>query len=71
MLQPAEDCGECVCGKVNSQNRIVGGEETMVNEYPWMAMLLYSNRFYCGASLINDRYVVTGIFIAFWLTLND
>lgn len=24
-----------------------------------MALLTYSNRFYCGASLINDRYVMT------------
>lgn len=24
-----------------------------------MALLLYSGRFYCGATLINDRYVLT------------
>lgn len=24
-----------------------------------MALLMYSGRFYCGASLINDRYVIT------------
>lgn len=43
------------CGIINTKNRIVGGEETQVNQYPWMALLLYSGRFYCGASLINDR----------------
>lgn len=47
------------CGIVNKQNRIVGGQETEVNQYPWMALLTYGNRFYCGASLINDRYVMT------------
>lgn len=47
------------CGIINTKNRIVGGEETQVNQYPWMALLLYSGRFYCGASLINDRYVLT------------
>lgn len=58
-LEPATDCAECGCGKIKSTRRIVGGQETMVNQYPWMAMLLYSGRFYCGASLINDRYVLT------------
>lgn len=30
-----------------------------MNQYPWMALLTYGNRFYCGGSLINDRYVLT------------
>lgn len=47
------------CGIANKQKRIVGGQETEVNQYPWMALLTYSNRFYCGATLINDRYVMT------------
>lgn len=47
------------CGIANIKKRIVGGHETEVNQYPWMAMLTYGNRFYCGASLINDRYVMT------------
>lgn len=51
------DCAKCSCGKTKN-NRIVGGSETGINQYPWMAMLLYSNRFYCGATLINDRYVL-------------
>lgn len=54
---PPTECLRCQCGKSN-KNKIVGGTETGVNQYPWMAMLLYSNRFYCGASLINDRYVL-------------
>lgn len=47
------------CGITNKKNRIVGGEQTQVNEYPWMALLMYSGRFYCGGTLINDRYVLT------------
>ena len=39
--------------------RIVGGVPTQVNEYPWMAYLTYNGRFYCGATVINDRYVLT------------
>lgn len=47
------------CGVKNETGRIVGGEETAVNEYPWMARLSYFGRFYCGGTLINDRYVLT------------
>lgn len=48
------------CGIVNKKHRIVGGHETEVNQYPWMGLMQYNGRFYCGASLINDRYVLTG-----------
>lgn len=48
------------CGIVNKKHRIVGGHETEVNQYPWMGLLQYGGRFYCGCSLINDRYVLTG-----------
>lgn len=48
-----------VCGLTNKYNRIVGGQETQVNEYPWMTLLKYGTKFYCGAALINDRYVLT------------
>lgn len=37
----------------------MGGQQTEVNQFPWMAMLMYSGRFYCGGTLINDRYVMT------------
>lgn len=47
------------CGVINKKRRIVGGQETKVNQYPWMALLTYGGRFYCGGSLINDRYVLT------------
>lgn len=35
------------------------GKATGANEFPWMAQLLYFGRFYCGGTLINDRYVLT------------
>ncbi|KAL5285036.1 hypothetical protein ACFFRR_007023 [Megaselia abdita] len=55
---PASLCS-CKCGERNDEPRIVGGETTNVNEFPWMARLSYFNRFYCGGTLINDRYVLT------------
>ncbi|KAL7025996.1 hypothetical protein ACKWTF_013734 [Chironomus riparius] len=47
--KPPTDCEPCtVCGSAVNGTKIVGGTETIRNQYPWMAMLLYSNRFYCG-----------------------
>nr|XP_049466940.1 uncharacterized protein LOC120961145 [Anopheles coluzzii] len=55
---PSSACS-CRCGERNDASRIVGGQATGVNEFPWMARLSYFNRFYCGGMLINDRYVLT------------
>ncbi|KXJ80055.1 hypothetical protein RP20_CCG026938 [Aedes albopictus] len=51
--------GSARCGERNDASRIVGGQPTGINEFPWMARLSYFNRFYCGGMLINDRYVLT------------
>ncbi|XP_053964295.1 trypsin-1-like [Anastrepha ludens] len=56
---PTRNCPSCACGTINTFHRIVGGMETEVNEYPWMAMLMRRGDFYCGGSLINDQYVLT------------
>lgn len=47
------------CGLTNKNIRIVGGQETEVNEYPWMALLMYRGQFYCGGTLINSWYILT------------
>lgn len=42
---------------------MVGGSMAELDEYPWMALLIYRKTGKlepaCGGSLINDRYVVT------------
>lgn len=48
-----------VCGVRNEASRIIGGEETKANEFPWVVRLSYFDKFYCGGMLINDRYVLT------------
>ncbi|XP_032586210.1 trypsin-1 [Drosophila mojavensis] len=58
-LSPPRSCSDCVCGVANIQKRIVGGQETEVHQYPWVAMLLYGGRFYCAASLLNDQFLLT------------
>jgi len=58
-----EPSGTCLCGHVNRATRIVGGVETEVNEYPWMAQMLYKSykKFihWCGGSIINKRWILT------------
>ncbi|KAF2359919.1 CUB domain [Trinorchestia longiramus] len=51
----------CECGRKNGASRIVGGQETAISEYPWMAGLLFvgDEEPYCGGSLINHRWVLT------------
>lgn len=50
------------CGRDLSQ-RIVGGERTEIDEFPWMALLEYQKpngrTTACGGVLINKRYVLT------------
>nr|QFZ95602.1 serine protease 3 [Lasioderma serricorne] len=55
--------GKDVCG-FNTENRIVGGVVTGIDEFPWMALVEYekpsgSKTFSCGGVLISERYVLT------------
>ncbi|XP_055545836.1 serine protease easter-like [Wyeomyia smithii] len=52
-----------VCG-IQTSDRIVGGTNTKIDEFPWLALLKYAKPnnifgFHCGGALINDRYVLT------------
>ncbi|XP_033334077.2 trypsin-1 [Megalopta genalis] len=58
-MNEIKKCMPCQCGLTNTQRRIVGGTETKVNQYPWMVLMMFRGRFYCGGSVINSRYVVT------------
>lgn len=50
------------CGR-DSSERIIGGERTDIDEFPWMALLTYrkpnGHTRACGGTLINRRYVLT------------
>ncbi|KAF2883691.1 hypothetical protein ILUMI_22474 [Ignelater luminosus] len=55
--------GISVCGK-HPHDRIYGGQQTDITEFPWMAILEYNlpntkHRFRCGGSLITKRHVLT------------
>ncbi|XP_053693183.1 CLIP domain-containing serine protease B4-like [Sabethes cyaneus] len=51
------------CGR-DLSNRIVGGQATDLDEFPWTAVIQYRKPdgrygFHCGGSLISSRYIVT------------
>lgn len=47
------------CGLTNTNQRIVGGTVADYREYPWQTIIYNGNTFFCGGSLINNRYIVT------------
>ncbi|XP_063594577.1 trypsin-1-like [Penaeus indicus] len=50
------------CGVPNSANRIVGGADTEVNEYPWLVGLSDlggTDRPFCGGSILNNEWIIT------------
>ncbi|XP_013118286.1 serine protease 7 [Stomoxys calcitrans] len=52
------------CGHQSLGKKIYNGNDTVLDEYPWMVLLEYRNKkgekvLNCGGSLINTRYVIT------------
>ncbi|GJQ74217.1 CLIPB9 [Trypoxylus dichotomus] len=52
------------CGYQEDKDRIIGGNITTPEEFPWSALLFYGNSsadetFLCGGTLINERYILT------------
>ena len=49
-------------GREVGAGRIIGGESTEVNEYPWQALVIIRNESFvrfCGGSVISDSWVLT------------
>ncbi|XP_017874639.1 PREDICTED: serine protease easter [Drosophila arizonae] len=58
LLPQAPNCGD------NFADRVVGGINTAINEFTWLALIEYTKPnndigHHCGGSLINNRYVLT------------
>ncbi|KPJ00714.1 Venom serine protease 34 [Papilio xuthus] len=62
----------CRCGYKKS-NRIVGGQETGVNEFPMMAGVVYVDirQIKCGGVIISARHVLTAAHCVIRRTVND
>merc|ERR1719244_1292375 len=52
--------GGCKCGKKKDE-RIVGGAEADINEWPWMVSMLFSDgaRHKCGGTVVASEWIVT------------
>ncbi|XP_046805552.1 serine protease 7-like [Lucilia cuprina] len=53
-----------VCGPINIGNKIYGGEETELGEFPWLGNLEYKKLngdivSVCAGNIINERYLLT------------
>ncbi|XP_078471546.1 enteropeptidase-like [Lampetra planeri] len=58
-LPASRECGWIPVAERRVNNRIVGGYEARLGEWPWQASLHNFNRLTCGGSLLNDRWVVS------------
>merc|ERR1719447_2385570 len=52
---------DCTCGIAKRVTKIVGGQETEVNEWPWQIGMVWSgsSSVFCGATVISDEWILT------------
>lgn len=48
------DCGDAV-----GQDRVVGGSDTTIEEWPWQASLQKDKQHVCGGSLVSLTWLIT------------
>ncbi|XP_008285232.1 transmembrane protease serine 4a isoform X1 [Stegastes partitus] len=47
------------CGRLGSSERIVGGTDALIEDWPWQVSLQQGGQHTCGGSLVSPRWVVT------------
>uniref|UniRef100_A0A667Y5U3 Transmembrane serine protease 4a n=1 Tax=Myripristis murdjan TaxID=586833 RepID=A0A667Y5U3_9TELE len=47
------------CGQVGTQDRIVGGTDAVIEDWPWQVSLQQNGQHTCGGSLVSPNWVVT------------
>ncbi|XP_069674297.1 uncharacterized protein [Periplaneta americana] len=43
----------------DAEERIVGGTDAQLHEFPWQVAIFLDDLFFCGGALINDQFVLT------------
>jgi len=61
VTKPAKEEFGCVCGLQNKDDRIVGGEDAQMNEFPWQVAIVHAGLRTpkCGGSVINNQWILT------------
>ncbi|KAH1015089.1 hypothetical protein HUJ05_012867, partial [Dendroctonus ponderosae] len=60
----------CDCGW-RPLTRILGGVETGINEFPFMAAIIYKGNLFCGGSIISDRFILSAAHCVVGKTSSD
>lgn len=47
------------CGLTSSKERIVGGTDTVIEDWPWQVSLMQGGQHVCGGALVDPRWVLT------------
>jgi secreted trypsin-like serine protease len=55
----ANTCGLRPLVARTDDDKIVGGVESVVGDWPWSCSMLYNGRAICGGSLINNKWIIT------------
>ncbi|XP_030843483.1 transmembrane protease serine 9 [Strongylocentrotus purpuratus] len=58
-INAATECGQPAIPPVEMSTYIVGGQPAEPNSWPWMTEVIKNNGHYCGATLIDNQWVVS------------
>ncbi|XP_034081247.1 transmembrane protease serine 4a isoform X3 [Gymnodraco acuticeps] len=47
------------CGQVGFQDRVVGGSDAFIEDWPWQVSLQQGGQHSCGGSLVSPRWIIT------------
>lgn len=52
-------CTYADCGEVVGEDRIVGGEDTAIEHWPWQVSLQWNHQHACGGALLSTRWIIS------------